>query len=259
MPRGVKKENLPSKVCVICNRPFTWRKKWENVWDEVTTCSKSCNRKRRSLQQTANRQTQAGTTEVDDGGEPFFELAPLGAVDGNTRSLSSALSLEQAEISTTSSGMIGTPPLEIHGIIADCSTDELHVSCQADEIAEVALEGAGNDTTCSGIDDDGDDDASSSPIVEYSAKQERKLAKKLAKAKRRAQREGRGDPSVGRKSCDVCSKSVDLLIRCTIDQTQNWNMVCGSCWKNVSGGVVDGDAAHPYYRYGGLWKNRKAK
>lgn len=27
--RGVKKENLPTKVCVVCDRPFTWRKKWE--------------------------------------------------------------------------------------------------------------------------------------------------------------------------------------------------------------------------------------
>ena len=27
MPRGVKKENLPSKDCVVCGRPFTWRKK----------------------------------------------------------------------------------------------------------------------------------------------------------------------------------------------------------------------------------------
>lgn len=32
-------------------------------------------------------------------------------------------------------------------------------------------------------------------------------------------------------------------------------MVCGKCWKTVSGGVVDGDNDHPYYRYGGLWKN----
>ena len=24
MPRGVKKENLPQKICVTCNRPFTW-------------------------------------------------------------------------------------------------------------------------------------------------------------------------------------------------------------------------------------------
>lgn len=26
MPRGVKKENLPSKICETCNKPFNWRK-----------------------------------------------------------------------------------------------------------------------------------------------------------------------------------------------------------------------------------------
>mmetsp|Transcript_21574 Transcript_21574/g.35587 ORF Transcript_21574/g.35587 Transcript_21574/m.35587 type:complete len:116 (+) Transcript_21574:114-461(+) len=43
------KSNLPEKICVVCNRPFTWRKKWERSWDEVTCCSKSCNAKRRSM------------------------------------------------------------------------------------------------------------------------------------------------------------------------------------------------------------------
>ncbi|KAJ1418017.1 hypothetical protein B484DRAFT_310044, partial [Ochromonadaceae sp. CCMP2298] len=47
MTRGVLKENLPQKMCVSCDRPFTWRKKWERCWDEVTTCSKSCNAARR--------------------------------------------------------------------------------------------------------------------------------------------------------------------------------------------------------------------
>ncbi len=51
MPRGVKKENLPTKLCVVCNRPFTWRKKWERCWDEVSTCSKSCNAQRRKAKQ----------------------------------------------------------------------------------------------------------------------------------------------------------------------------------------------------------------
>jgi len=46
--KAVKKENLPTKICVICNRPFNWRKKWERCWDELTCCSKSCNAKRRS-------------------------------------------------------------------------------------------------------------------------------------------------------------------------------------------------------------------
>lgn len=26
MPKGIKKENLPSKICLTCKRPFTWRK-----------------------------------------------------------------------------------------------------------------------------------------------------------------------------------------------------------------------------------------
>ena len=36
------KINLPEKICINCNRPFTWRKKWERSWDEVTLCSKKC-------------------------------------------------------------------------------------------------------------------------------------------------------------------------------------------------------------------------
>lgn len=40
--KGVKKQNLPSKPCIVCNKPFTWRKKWEKVWDEVKYCSDKC-------------------------------------------------------------------------------------------------------------------------------------------------------------------------------------------------------------------------
>ncbi|WP_173853758.1 DUF2256 domain-containing protein [Flavobacterium sp. 28A] len=40
--KNVKKQDLPSKVCVICQRPFSWRKKWEKVWDEVKYCSDKC-------------------------------------------------------------------------------------------------------------------------------------------------------------------------------------------------------------------------
>eukprot|EP00898_Chlorokybus_atmophyticus_P001926 jgi/Chlat1/2734/Chrsp182S02891 len=49
MPKGVKKSDLPSKVCVVCGLPFTWRKKWERCWDEVTTCSQRCNNERKRL------------------------------------------------------------------------------------------------------------------------------------------------------------------------------------------------------------------
>ncbi|HBJ92910.1 MAG TPA: DUF2256 domain-containing protein, partial [Hyphomonadaceae bacterium] len=29
-----KKSDLPEKICPVCDRPFSWRKKWERVWDE---------------------------------------------------------------------------------------------------------------------------------------------------------------------------------------------------------------------------------
>nr|WP_218133003.1 DUF2256 domain-containing protein [Flavobacterium gillisiae] len=38
----MKKQNLPTKNCLVCQRPFSWRKKWEKVWDEVKYCSDKC-------------------------------------------------------------------------------------------------------------------------------------------------------------------------------------------------------------------------
>ncbi len=40
--KNIKKENLPQRICVVCLRPFTWRKKWEKVWNEVKFCSDKC-------------------------------------------------------------------------------------------------------------------------------------------------------------------------------------------------------------------------
>jgi hypothetical protein len=44
--KGVKKHHLPSKICVVCQRPFSWRKKWEPVWEEVKYCSDRCRTKK---------------------------------------------------------------------------------------------------------------------------------------------------------------------------------------------------------------------
>lgn len=44
-----KKADLPTKICVHCGRPFTWRKKWARVWDEVKYCSDRCRGERKSL------------------------------------------------------------------------------------------------------------------------------------------------------------------------------------------------------------------
>ncbi|MBI3232885.1 MAG: DUF2256 domain-containing protein [Bacteroidetes bacterium] len=40
--RGVKKEHLPTKICISCHKPFAWRKKWEKNWDEIKYCSQRC-------------------------------------------------------------------------------------------------------------------------------------------------------------------------------------------------------------------------
>lgn len=159
--------NLPTKTCVVCGRPFTWRKKWERCWDEVTTCSKRCNAERKK----ENRKNLAG--EESDGSD---------SSDGRTQ--------EEA--------------------------------------------GGGGRAA-------------------------RKEAKKAAKASRRAIREGTAASTVGQKPCDLCSRSVDLLVRCQLDSSKTWHLVCGSCWNTdrVAGGVVDGSGANPHYRYGGLWKNLK--
>lgn len=36
--------------------------------------------------------------------------------------------------------------------------------------------------------------------------------------------------------------------RCMTDESRAWRMVCTKCWKDVSGGVEDGDEDHPHYR-----------
>lgn len=46
MPKARKKADLPEKICATCGRPFTWRKKWAAVWDEVRYCSERCRRSR---------------------------------------------------------------------------------------------------------------------------------------------------------------------------------------------------------------------
>ena len=76
MPNGIKKENLPSKMCVTCNRPFTWRKKWERCWDEVSTCSKGCNAKRRAL---AKASGQTVSDDEEEGEEEDVTLKSAGA------------------------------------------------------------------------------------------------------------------------------------------------------------------------------------
>lgn len=79
------------------------------------------------------------------------------------------------------------------------------------------------------------------------SKVERKAAKKAVKGAKRLQRAGL-DEFLGRKQCTVCSRSVDLLVRCQMDATRQYHMLCGRCWAKASGGRVDGTPETPYYR-----------
>jgi len=42
-----KKPFLPEKMCPVCGRPFRWRKKWRNTWEQVIYCSQACARRKR--------------------------------------------------------------------------------------------------------------------------------------------------------------------------------------------------------------------
>lgn len=56
--KGVKKQNLPEKLCPVCLRPFAWRKKWAKVWDEVKYCSERCRGERNSGERSQKSDTQ---------------------------------------------------------------------------------------------------------------------------------------------------------------------------------------------------------
>ena len=44
----MKKFKLPEKTCPVCERPFTWRKKWARDWENVIYCSERCRRAKKA-------------------------------------------------------------------------------------------------------------------------------------------------------------------------------------------------------------------
>ena len=41
------KAALPSKPCVVCTRPMSWRRAWAKNWAEVLYCSEACRRNKK--------------------------------------------------------------------------------------------------------------------------------------------------------------------------------------------------------------------
>ncbi|WP_310430278.1 DUF2256 domain-containing protein [Chamaesiphon sp. VAR_48_metabat_135_sub] len=48
MPKHRPKSDLPTKICTVCQLSFTWRKKWEDCWDDVKYCSDRCRKRKGS-------------------------------------------------------------------------------------------------------------------------------------------------------------------------------------------------------------------
>lgn len=48
--KKIKKEFLPQRICAVCKKPFSWRKKWERVWDEVKFCSDKCRMNKKTIE-----------------------------------------------------------------------------------------------------------------------------------------------------------------------------------------------------------------
>ncbi|MEC8537952.1 MAG: DUF2256 domain-containing protein [Bacteroidota bacterium] len=43
------KKNLEFKICIVCELPFNWRKKWKRNWDDVKYCSERCRRNKKKV------------------------------------------------------------------------------------------------------------------------------------------------------------------------------------------------------------------
>eukprot|EP00931_Biecheleriopsis_adriatica_P101293 TRINITY_DN76463_c0_g1_i1.p1 TRINITY_DN76463_c0_g1~~TRINITY_DN76463_c0_g1_i1.p1 ORF type:complete len:307 (-),score=62.13 TRINITY_DN76463_c0_g1_i1:17-937(-) len=223
--------NLPVKDCVVCGRPFTWRKKWERCWDEVLTCSNRCKTTRKQkpkstqlLKEEEGVSSQSDSCDEEESRDVRRKEPAVAA----SAALAAAVATRQRK--------------QCACVVEDRVEDE---ESEREEKAR------GSDASCLGSESE----------IEVDKKTARRQRKQALKAERRAKRAQSSEEAIAakRKPCDLCSKPVDLLVRCTCDSSQQWRMLCGKCWKGASGGVPDGDADHPYYRYGGLWKNRAAK
>jgi hypothetical protein len=276
MPRGVKKENLPTKICVVCGRPYAWRKKWERAWDEVTTCSRSCNRRRKGRGarrdeddeddddyddgggggEGVGRKTTIGDgRDVDDalhgGGEDHdCELESLvlefgnmthdpdarpipnnNNINNNNNNNTNAVMKLAVIAALAGSSAAFAPPspasrASSHAAAAALDADDLNDLGDLTVDADVVEIERNLSLMNNGVDIERS--ASSPPpsttttTDDDDVRSRRKAEKKRKKAERRAHREGCGDPAAGRKPCFLCGRSVDLLVRCTHDESGVW-------------------------------------
>jgi len=267
--------NVPVKDCATCGRPFTWRKKWEKCWDEVLTCSERCKRDRKSkgkqdgkalgtaaavavaaggssrrgakCEESSGSDDDEGRETVSDAERPDPQLqqSPKGDNSSDSKDDDDDGRVTAANSETADQQLVQSKAAAyVDALVSEGEACDHFEKLNEDLVQELDSEHGSCNDTCN---------APASPRAA------RRAHKQAVKAAKRAQRSGSpAAVAAKQKPCDECERPVDLLIRCTIDLSQQWNMLCGRCWKRASGGVPDGDADHPHYRYGGLWKNRAA-
>ncbi|MCE2679517.1 MAG: DUF2256 domain-containing protein [Burkholderiales bacterium] len=49
------KSFLPTKTCVACQKPMTWRKSWEKNWEQIKFCSDRCRKQGDTTSKSASR------------------------------------------------------------------------------------------------------------------------------------------------------------------------------------------------------------
>jgi hypothetical protein len=204
MTHGVKKENLPSKMCVTCNRPFTWRKKWERCWDEVTTCSKGCNAKRRALAKKDGRDASDDHGDDDDDDD-----------DGKFAKVK-----KKAPDSELISPLKGKSSSDDGESITEVSVKGGKQSAPLKETTE--------DRDAVDLERDDDDDDNAEAIIKPGKKLSRKKLQKLKMKEIEGESPPKNGPTERTKVCAVCKGDMTHLFRCRWDASKQWRFVCKS-------------------------------
>ena len=257
MTHGVKKENLPSKMCVTCNRPFTWRKKWERCWDEVTTCSKGCNAKRRASAKKDGSSIPGDLNEdeeesdEDDADKPSHSRGKsVSKVDSRSASAASSSKARLTEPAENSNDCDDIDADTVHGDSNDSITPDKKSSrkklqkLKMKEMEGETIESIAKSAECSSRvkitklvensndSDDSDDagaetnneDSSDSPVPEK--RLSRKKLQKLKMKEMEGESSNKEGPQEKTKPCAVCKQNVILSFRCQWDASKQWRFVC---------------------------------
>lgn len=256
MTHGVKKENLPSKMCVTCNRPFTWRKKWERCWDEVSTCSKGCNAKRRASAKKDGISIPDDHNEDEDEDEDNIDRTShsrgksVSKIDSRSLSTesSSKVKLREPAQRSDDSDDIDADAVNDDSIdsplpdkklsrkklqklkmkeMEDETIDSRAVSAESSSKVRLTelVENSNDSDDNNDVDaDTNNEDSNDSPVPEK--RLSRKKLQKLKMKEMEAETPNKEDSLEKTKPCAVCKKNVILSFRCQWDASKQWRFVC---------------------------------